>query len=385
MRKPFPCILVLSLATLATLAAPSILPAAGIDPQKAKTRPDGHTLWYAGQNLVVEGKGWTDTPSFYDRLPAKAQGKVPPNVWSMSHLSAGLCVRFATDAPTIQVRWTLTSEKLTHPLMPTTAVSGVDLYAKDEAGPWRFVGNGKPTAVSNTASFTPPAGAQLLLYLPLYNGTASVEIGIPKDRTISRPDASAVKPQKLIVFYGTSITTGGCASRPGMAATAIVGRQLDNPVINLGFPGSGRMEPEMADLLAELDPSIYVLDCLWNMSAEEVSKRVEPFVKRLRESHPDTPILLAEDSSVKNVCPTEKGRALRTVFEKLTAAGVNNLHFLSNQGMLGSDGEGTVDGCHPTDLGMMRQAEVFAKSLRPLLEKEEQLQHHFYTKTESKP
>ena len=307
MRKPIACSLVLSLASLATLAAPSLLLAEAIDPQKAKASPDGQTLWYDGKDLMVEGKGWTDTPSFYDRLPAKAQGKAPPSVWDLSHHSAGLCVRFTTDAPTIQVRWTLSSANLAMPHMPATGVSGVDLYAKDKAGPWRFVGNGRPSGVSNTASFTPPAGEQLLLYLPLYNGMKSVEIGIPKGRTISRPDASALKQRKPIVFYGTSITQGGCASRPGMAATAIVGRQLDMPVINLGFSGNGKMEPEMADLLAELDPSVFVLDCIWNMTPEQVSQRVEPFVNRLRQSHPKTPILLAEDSNFQNVCPTEKG------------------------------------------------------------------------------
>ena len=171
------------------------------------------------------------------------------------------------------------------------------------------------------------------------------------------------------MIYGTSITQGGCASRPGMAFPAIVGRQLDAPVINLGFSGSGQMEPAMAELLAELDPSAYVLDCLWNMSPELVSTRIEPFVKTLRAAHPDTPIVLAEDCSVRNVCPTEKGRILRSIHQRLTAEGVKNLHFLSNQGMLGDDTEGTVDGCHPNDLGMMRQAEVFAKALSPLLAK----------------
>ena len=152
-----------------------------------------------------------------------------------------------------------------------------------------------------------------------------------------------------------------------MAATAITGRQLNVEVINLGFSGSGRMEPVMGDLLAELDPSVYVLDCIWNMSPDEVGERVEPFVKRLRAAHPDTPILLAEDSNYQNQCPTEKGRVLRTVLDKLAADGVKNLHFLSSENMLGTDFEGTVDGTHPNDLGMVRQAEAFTKALQPLL------------------
>jgi hypothetical protein len=221
--------------------------------------------------------------------------------------------------------------------------------------------------VTNTATFSPPASRPCLLYLPLYNGVTSVEIGVPKERKLAGAHPAAGARRKPIVIYGTSITQGGCASRPGMAFPAIVGRQLDTPVINLGFSGSGRMEPEMAELLAELDPSVYVLDCLWNMTPELVSARVEPFVKTLRAARPDTPIVLAEDCSVRNVCPTEKGTILRTIHQRLTAEGIKNLHFLSNRGMLGDDTEGTVDGCHPNDLGMMRQAEVFAKAISPLL------------------
>jgi hypothetical protein len=366
MRKSTASALILLLALLTMSAAPGFAADQKTDPQMAKA--DGQTLWYDGKVLAVEGKGWADVQSFYDRLPAKAQGKAPPNVWNLSHHSAGLCVAFTTDAPEIKVRWTVTSGSLAMPHMPATGVSGVDLYAKDNAGRWQFVGNGPPQAISSAATFTPPPSRQYLLYLPLYNGTASVEIGIPKDRSMSKPETSAAR-RNSIVWYGTSITQGACASRPGMAATAIVGRRLDAEMINLGFSGSGRMEPEMAELLADLNPSVYVLDCIWNMPPELVTQRVEPFVKRLRAAHPDTPILLAEDSNFKNICPTDKGRVLRGIYEKMTAAGVKNLHFLSNQGMLGADGEGTVDGCHPNDLGMMRQAEVFITAIKPLLDK----------------
>ena len=335
---------------------------------KAKANSDSQTVWRDCKDIGVEGKGWTDTLSYYDRLPGKAQGKVPEKVWVVSHCSTGLCVRFTTDAKSIHVHWTLRCSDLAMPHMPATGVSGLDFYAKDTQGQWRFVGNGRPLAVSNTAEFEVPPGEQYLLYLPLYNDVKSVEIGIPKGRTISAYNAVLPNPRKPVVFYGTSITQGGCASRPGMAFTAIIGRRLEIPIINLGFTGSGKMEPEMADLLAELDPSVYVLDCLWNMTPQEVVERIEPFVKRLRQAHPNTPILLAEDSSFRNVSPTEKGRILRTAFEKLKAEGVKNLHFLSSQGMLGTDSEGTVDGCHPNDLGMMRLADAFAKALMPLVQ-----------------
>jgi len=343
--------------------------AAPIDPEKGVASPDGKTIWYDGKLIGVEGKGWADTKSFYDRLPAKAEGKVPSSVWGLSHQSAGLCVRFTTDAPQVQVRWTLLPKgNLSMPHMPATGVSGVDLYARDEAGRWAFVGNGRPSGPTNIASFTVRTRAECLLYLPLYNGVTSVEIGVAKGKVLSTvaPTAGAA-PKKPVVFYGTSITQGGCASRPGLAFPAIVGRKLDVPVVNLGFSGSGRMEPALSELLAELDPSVYVLDCLWNMSPEQVRERVEPFVKALRAVRPDTPIVLAEDCSVKNVSPTTKGQIVREVHKRLVEQGVTGVRFLANSGMLGEDGEGTVDGVHPNDLGMMRQAEVFAKALAPVV------------------
>ena len=356
------CVLVLTKGTMAT--------AAENDAGQTKVNTDDKTVWYNCEDLAVEGKGWTDTKAFYDRLPAKAEGKVPASVWGLSHHSAGMCVPFTTDATSIEVRWNLLSNRsLSMPHMPATGVSGVDLYTRDKTGRWSFVANGRPGGVANKAKFSTPVGQLCMLYLPLYNGVTSVEIGVPKGHIVSAADQAVRGQRKPIVIYGTSITQGGCVSRPGMAFPAIVGRQLDVPVINLGFSGSGKMEPEMAGLLAELDPSVYVLDCLWNMSPDLVSTRVEPFVKTLRAAHPDTPILLAEDCSVRNVCPTEKGRILRTLYQKLTDEGVKNLHFLPNEGMLGDDTEGTVDGCHPNDLGMMRQAQVFAKALSPLLAK----------------
>ncbi len=134
--------------------------------------------------------------------------------------------------------------------MPATAVSGLDLYVKTENGRWRWLSVGRPTKYpANSGELVKdlPAGKrEYLLYLPLYNGVRSVELGLPKDSTLAKAGPWSSGISKPIVFYGTSITQGGCASRPGMVHTAILGRQLNCPVINLGFSGNGKMEPEMA-------------------------------------------------------------------------------------------------------------------------------------------
>jgi hypothetical protein len=150
----------------------------------------------------------------------------------------------------------------------------------------------------------------------------------------------------------------------------VAGRLADAPVVNLGFSGNGRMELALCDLLAEIDASVYVLDCLWNMSDDLVRERAEPFIRRLQEKRPGTPILLAEDCNAFEQAPTSKSRILRGVYDKLTAedaARWKHLHYLEAKEMLGHDGEGTVDGCHPNDLGMMRQGQVFGQALKPLL------------------
>lgn len=322
-------------------------------------------VWTDATQLTVEGKGWTATECFYDRLPAKAKGVVRQPVWDLSLNSAGYCVRFVTEAPTIHVKWDLRSPSLAMEHMPATGVSGVDLYAR-QAGGWRFVGVGRPTRrLANEATFYNPGATEFALYLPLYNGVTAVSVGVPAGKTLS-PAPARGEP---VAIYGTSITQGGCASRPGMAYTAIVGRKLDVPVINLGFSGNGQMEPELADLLAELDPAAYVLDALWNMTPEMVTERTAPFVRKLRAAHPDTPIVLVEDCTIRNNIPTTKGKLLRGIFEQLKQEGVKGLYFISAEGMMGPDDQGTVDGCHPTDLGFMYQAEVFVRELKPIFGK----------------
>lgn len=336
-----------------------------IDPSVGKLEPDEQIVWYDATHLGVEGKGWLDTESDYDRLPRSAQGVVREPVWELGHCSTGMSVRFATDAKTLLVRWTLTREELALPHMPATGVSGIDLYATDKTGKLKFSANGRPHDVSNTVTFNLSGSDKYVLYLPLYNGVKRLELGIPQGKRLSK--LAKLSESRSIVFYGTSITQGGCASRPGMATTSLVGRALDVPIINLGFSGNGRMEMELAELLSELDPAIYVLDCLWNMTPALVSERLEPFVRKLREARPTTPILLVEDSNVRNISTT-KGDILRKIYAKLKAEGDENLYLLPNTGMLGEDGEGTVDGVHFNDLGMARQAAVFVECLEPILE-----------------
>ena len=347
----------------------------------AQTNANGDAvkiLWSDIRQFGVEGRGWDDTRAFYDRLPAKAEGLVRPPVWDLSHDSAGMCVRFVTDAQTIRARWSLIRSWLYLPNETAIANSGLDLYVKTDHG-WHWLAVGQPAAQTNEVTLVGnllPGTREYLLYLPLYNGVTSVELGIPAHATIQKAPAWGDGERKPIVFYGTSILQGLSASRPGMVHSAILGRKFNWPVINLGFSGNGKMEPEMAGLLAELDPSIYVLDCLPNMVAGEIRERVEPFVKKLRTAHPEVPIVLVEDRTMQDSFLIAgrmewyhlKDRAeLKAAYERLQHAGVKNLFYLPGEHLFGDDGEGSTDGSHPNDLGFMRQAGIFATVLAPLL------------------
>ncbi|MBL4701624.1 MAG: SGNH/GDSL hydrolase family protein [Phycisphaeraceae bacterium] len=345
-------------------------------PEKGVADPDGKIVWYDGKLLPLFGKGWQDTASYYDRLPAKAKEIVRPPVWSLSRDSSGMYVRFHTNAKSVKVRWRLTKKNLSMGHMPATGVSGIDLYTKNAAGKWQYIWNfaGKPRGVTNTATLSAPAMThEFMLYLPLYNGVRSLEIGIDKNKSLMLPTLAASEKQKPIVVYGTSITQGACASRPGMSATAMIGRRFGMPVINLGFSGNGRMDSELAPLFAELDTSLYILDNLWNMPLARVKEHAEPFIRDLHQRRPQVPILLVEDMSYLGIHPTAKGKVLYAIFNKLVAEGIKNIYFLSNEGMLGDDSDGTVDGLHPNDLGLRRQADVFIAKLSDLI-KQEKLQ-----------
>jgi len=350
-----------------------------LDVSLAQQGTDGATLWFDVEHLGVEGKGFDDTKSYYDHLPERAQGVVRDAVWSLSRNSAGICVRFETDATTIHARWTLLSGHLALPHMAGVGVSGLDLYVRAEDGRWRWLGAGRPVKFpTNTAQLVtgiPKGQREYLLYLPLYNGVSQVEIGIPQGNSIAKPEPRKAGHEKPIVFYGTSITQGACATRPGMVYTSILGRRFDRPVINLGFSGNGRSEIEVAELIAEIDAAVFVLDCLPNINAQQVSERTEPVVRVLHKVHPEADIVLVEDRSYGSAFLVtalrkrnlESRAALRAVYERLVAAGDKHLHYIYGEGLLGSDGEATADGSHPTYLGFMRQADAFTEVIGPLL------------------
>jgi hypothetical protein len=346
-------------------AEPQSAPAK-LDPASASRVADSPLLWYDASNLRVEGKGWRDTPGFYARLPQRAKDFATSQVWTLSANTAGICLRFVTDSTTVAATWDGACDgTMFH--MAATGSAGLDLYVHKDSE-WKYVGTGRPTTSTTTAVIArdqPAKPAEYLLYLPLYHRVSSLKIGVGASAMIAPAPPRPTEKAKPIVFYGTSITQGGCASRAGMCHPAMLGRWLDREVINLGFSGSGKMEAPLGALFAELDPAVYVLECLPNMTLEMVKERVEPFVLALRAKHPDTPILLVENPLLSG--DSEQNVALRDAFKRLQKQGQKKLTLLPSKVQLAGAENGTVDGVHPTDLGFYRMAQAYLPVLKQIL------------------
>lgn len=336
--------------------------------------------WTDARNLCVDGRGWTETDGFFSRLPARAKPIVREVIWDLSLDTAGISVEFSSDAVEIRARWSMGDAELSAIHTPIHAHSGLDLYARTTRGQWRWAGQSNEIAQVGESALNPLGlfdgrNHEFRLYLPLFNSVSSLQIGVPEEASIA---ATLPRSERPIAYYGTSIVHGAGASRPGMSQVAILGRRLDYPVLNLGFSGNAIMESEVGELLAELDPVIYLLDPLPNMDASLIEKNAVDFVRTLRRSRPDTPIVLIEDRTLAAAWITPTGRernvsnrrAFKLAYAKLLSESGGPLHYIEGDSLFGSDGDGSNDGSHANDLGASRVADCLEPILRELLQPE---------------
>lgn len=340
------------------------------------------TAWYnpvADSLLPVQGRAWNaEIGKVYQRLPQRAQQLVRKPVWDLSLQTAGLYVKFYTNAPQIQVKYQVTGG-FSMPHMPATGVSGVDLYTMDCngqqywcAGNYQFGDTVRYTYHDPTYRNTHDKGNEFTLYLPLYNGMKSLQIGVPEGSRFDFVRPSAEKP---VVIYGTSIAQGACASRPGMAWTNILQRQLDMPVVNLGFSGNGQLDEDFFKLLSEVDAAMYVIDCMPNMTNDRaalIRPRLEKGIRLLR-SKSKAPILLVEhDGYMGFYASDKKGEDFRKTNEELRAVyesmkdEAGGLYYLTFD-ELGLSMDSQVDGVHATDLGMQQYADAYYRKITDIL------------------
>jgi hypothetical protein len=263
--------------------------------------------------------------------------------------------------------------------MTDTGVRGLDLYTLDN-GEWRFMNSGRPvrdkkeneTVIKKNME---PVEREYMLYLPLYEGIESLEIGVDSAATVAPPRIDSPRRSRPVVFYGTSILQGACASRAGMAFTNIISRRLDRETINFGFSGSAFLDLEVAGLMAGIDAGCYVLDFAPNASVEQIDELMEPFYHIIRNTHPGIPVIFVEDplyphSRYDRGMAAEirdKNTALRRVFDEMKQSGERNIYYVSSKNLIGNDGEATIDGVHFTDIGMVRYADLLTPAIRKRL------------------
>lgn len=333
------------------------------------------------------GRAWNgETGKTYNRLPERLKASMPEKVWNNSLLTAGLTVRFTTTSHTVKVKYVCTSTHYGSYNMSGMDHSGVDLYGKTNDGKmhwvasymrWRWKWEGDTTTISFD-DITPPTDQSLeyTLYLPNYNGIKWLTVGVDKDASFSFVAPSAERP---IVAYGSSIIHGASPSRPGMAITNIVEREMNIPFINLGFSGSAYMEPEVFDMLGEIDARIFVVDPIpnsKNLPDSAITSRALAGIKRLREKT-DAPILLCESHPIvdsvlhKNIADRYRSAnmAFHDAYLQLKAAGVKKLYYMFSH-EIGLTENDMLEGWHPNDIGCVKYANAYKKHLQKILEEE---------------
>lgn len=332
--------------------------------------------YHNADNFPLLGRGVEATATRYDRLPDSLKSVVRAPLWQLSLNTAGMAIRFSSNSTTIAARWTARFDNVMNHMTPT-GIKGLDLYCW-ENGKWRFVNSGRPSGKVNQFTIVSnmiPKEREYLLYLPLYDGITSLAIGVDSLSQISAPKKELIKREKPVVLYGTSILQGGCASRPGMASTNILSRQLNRQTINYGFSGNGLLDLEVAHCMAAIDAGAYVLDFLPNASVDQMNERAVTFYRILRERRPHAPIIFIEDPIFPHTYYDQriareverKNETIRSIFKQLKQEGEKHIYLISSKKMLGDDAEATVDGIHFTDLGFVRYVDLVCPVVKKAL------------------
>jgi len=348
-------------------------------------KSDGNTYWHSPleQPFQVSGLAWFAQERKYRRLPTLPTHAIPEAVDQLAYHPAGGQIRFLTDSSSLSVKVKL-KDKANMVHMPATGQCGIDCYvgSPDSIVPSQY-GNTTKYDITLTeyecALFTKwdSKMRNIVLYMPLYQGVEEIWIGLDEKATVIAPSNYASK--KKVIIYGTSITQGGCASRPGMAYPNILSRRIPLEFINLGFSGSGKGETEVAEIISQIDdPACLVLDYEANCVSTELFRKTLPeFIRIYRNAHPITPILVVSRIRYgrEDLTPhlfedrTERKQFQQSLVNELREQGDTNIYFFDGSVMLGDKDffECTVDGSHPTDLGFMRMADALEPVLKTLL------------------
>lgn len=294
--------------------------------------------------------------------------------------TAGIRLRFRTDSQRIVISYILPDVTI-FDHMPATGVSCFDLYADGNYHNVFRVGtnlSGKKAdveelenAYSSGLVFQDRKERDILINFPLYNNVSKVYISLEEEASLKPGDTYT--HEKPVVYYGSSITQGGCASHPGNCYSGMISRRLDTDFVNLGFSGSCKAEPEMCDFIGNMDMSVFVFDYDHNApSPEYLESTHEPFFKKFRQMQPDTPVIFASDAGISHGVYRERRKEIiRRTYENALKAGDKNVYFIDG-GTIYNDVGGEyceVDNCHPNDLGFWCMANAYGAVIEEILKK----------------
>lgn len=357
----------------------------------AADEPEKPWTYVDAQNLRIINHAFAgETERTYARLPRYVKDSIPEGreLWDRQQCSSGIGVRFATNSTRIGCKYTLYWD--THMIhMADTGLKGTDLYILEGDSVWRHVNtnrpyvkkdeNGNKTKLVESTYVSNLDGKmhEYVIYFPLYDGIEDFSVKVDSGVVITKGSPEVINANRRIVAYGTSILQGGCASRTGMAATNIIGRELNCEVVNLGFSGEGKQDTYVVRAMATIpDVDVFLLDPVPNCTEMMCDTLTYNFVKTLRALRPDVPIVMLEgpiypyaryDSFFGKYLP-KKNNAFRRNYERLKAENPNNLYYVTSEGLDGPEDDGTVDGIHLTDLGFLHYANKMIPILRPLLD-----------------
>lgn len=357
----------------------------------AADEPEKPWTYVDAQNLRIINHAFAgETERTYARLPRYVKDSIPEGreLWDRQQCSSGIGVRFATNSTRIGCKYTLYWD--THMIhMADTGLKGTDLYILEGDSVWRHVNTNRPYVKKDEngnktklveSTYVSNLDGQMheyVIYFPLYDGIEDFSVKIDSGAVITKGRPEVINANRRIVAYGTSILQGGCASRTGMAATNIIGRELNCEVVNLGFSGEGKQDTYVARAMATIpDVDVFLLDPVPNCTEMMCDTLTYNFVKTLRTLRPDVPIVMLEgpiypyaryDSFFGKYLP-KKNDAFRRNYERLKAENPDNLYYVTSEGLDGPEDDGTVDGIHLTDLGFLHYANKMIPILRPLLD-----------------
>lgn len=334
--------------------------------------------WYDAKANVFTLKGgyYCQEEGRYRRIPKEVMLQTTENLEYLATQTAGLVLKFKTNSPFIAVRATLPNVKMAMNLT-SMMVYGFTLFVGEDYESClvpEFVSYPKEDTTA-TVSFEAirrlilRRSEEMTLYFPMMNGCISLEIGIQKGATLQKIQDKNEKP---LVFYGSSITNGACASQPGNHYATLLAKALEKDVLNFGFSGNARGEKPIIDYIAEKDASAFIIEYDFNASVEGLRETHLNVYKTIRAKHPKTPIVMFSRAAFEyNVESAERRQIVRDTYEYAKARGDEFVEFIDGETFYGQEDRFVCsqDTCHPNDIGFYRMYKKILPKLQKYIQK----------------